>query len=1321
MGLRDIFSTQSQSEQTGYEALKLSSDGADAVTQAVTAYPRDAIVARPHRDNEGIPAMQALLESLYTTDTHSSRLSRETTNTAAAHAFELRYARERTGSSERLVTLQYVAGSDARDGMLEQQLEHRYPNTILERRRPAFLDVDAGQYVAGASLGLRRYTLYPIRSIDLDGFGSDPTGSIIQEMVGLGAQSGTTADADVIVQIMFKPAMRDWLQGVENGQGVVTDPGTETPDSTVIDGTPSVGDLIHDLKSETEVKHRNDILKWKTEWIDHDPSKRDLDVAKMLDEQDGKAWRLFFRIFAVSDDPEVAISRASKTAGMFRNYYEYRGEQTFLPQPFSRTQLPDQLQAGAHREWEDAGIVKTQNEVAGLVNVPTAEDVSSGKMRWTLAKPGDGVPPKTARCDFDALGVAGASWNEQYLAMINAVEPGGSVWFGRGVKHGIEAGVYDQWLKRPTFVLGESGNGKTKFVINIFSQAISRGDGALVIDPPGQDADEFIAEWPEDRDEDDLIVLDLNREDLRPQFNFLELPGVPEDIDPDSYAASRMIESLADDLEAMVAQAGGTDKYVGSSMKRVLRASIRGVLNSKRNVHLLDLACLVSRQENLAQFAQWMDEERITFIRERARQYADNKTDDDLDPLAGRMDEWIHNDIVRDMIATRNPSFSIHEAVKDGKVIVVKFGDGSGDNLKQLLSTALIRRTYTSKQIVGDEDPFWLFCDEFDSVVTPQSKMESIVSEARKFNYRCFLCCQSPANQLYDDMKKAIADNAKTFVAFGPGSKSNCKFAATQHTIDWTDFQNVDPFKFYLKVIDDENVDTNSFLVEAPTPLDELQADVAGIEPRTQTEIDALKQHSLEQYGRRIKTAEEQRESSYFGGEGGGATLDNGDDSSLSVADDRRDLIETLSCKAAYDAVIHATKDQYVQSMIDMADEPDLFSAAVDVGREAADDDADPTGVYGRFLRYLRDVDPQAAEQMHMGVFSSVVESLSEVEICEDDGRTQITCTNDAPTRFKGTGDDRTSGGLAHGKTLQDAYEPLTRLGLEIQIVEQTGEREVDAIGKLRESLPELEALHRGEITFRQFKPALEQFKRDQPLLYELTGGEDVTIEAEKSTARSPGKTARNLAKAYETGQKCLFLAAPDKVHRVYNGLTDPPFVREDEGDRTRLYHVRKLSIGEETPLRPNTTRENHWYLDHETGDLVLTDGQEEETELARFDSLDAVESSLDAYPDDTRSVEAARIGQNGDWRYVKRPFDPRAAFGESRAEWPTDEHYEVLSVEDESLLCLVAGVLGPLRRLRDPEGHGHSTETQQPEASNSADETQPAEATLTDDIRNLF
>lgn len=218
-------------------------------------------------------------------------------------------------------------------------------------------------------------------------------------------------------------------------------------------------------------------------------------------------------------------------------------------------------------------------------------------------------------------------------------------------------------------------------------------------------------------------------------------------------------------------------------------------------------------------------------------------------------------------------------------------------------------------------------------------------------------------------------------------------------------------------------------------------------------------------------------------------------------------------------------------------------------------------------------------------------------------------------------------------------------------------------------------------------------------------------IEAEKSTSRSPGKTARNLAKAYEQGEKCIFITTPDRAHRVYNGLTDPPFVREDTGERARLYNVRTLSIGEETPLRPNTAEENHWYLEHETDDLVLTDGNGEE--LARFDSLDAVQSSLDTYPADTRSVDEELVGRNGDWREVKLPFDPREFSGKL----PTEEDdYEILAHDGDSSLCLLDGVLGPLNRLID-RGAYRPSDTRKQREEPVSDEEQTSDTDASENV----
>ena len=702
--------TPEQATADRYETLRV---GSQLVEFANQAQEQEAIGVRPHEDNGGIGAMHDVLTALHSVETESSGIVRQRTeNVSPAHAFEIRYAA--ADRNERVLSLQYIDGTSGRDSVLERQLQNEYSNSLIETQSARFLPLREGRYVAGATLALRRYTLYPIQSLELDGWRSDPTGSIMQEMVGLGDGDGSEG-ANVAIQVLFKPAQRSWLSGVENGEGV--------GDVDDVEGTPSVKDLTYELRQPSYEIHRP--VPWQRETIEHAPSKKDKDVAKMLEGQDGKAWRVYIRVFAAARDESVAQRRAANVASMFKNYYEFRGEQTFIPQPLSTQDLRDEFDRATRREWSDCGIVKTQHEVAGLMNIPEAADVATSKMRWSLTKPGDGVPPATPRFPFAEQGLENASQNERQRAIFDASASGEPFYFGWGSKHEVEAGIYQRYLDAHMFAAGRTRYGKTTFLEHFCSQVFERGEGALVVDPKGKDADDFIREWPDDRPEEDLVVMDLglNPEgegyENVPRFNFME---IPPGYDPDSRFAATMIEALADDLTAMVAQSGGSDNYLGALMKRVTKAVARGLLKSGRGVTLLDLACACSSQAGLSEFARWMDEDRIAFIRDTAHRF-EEKEDSDLEPLAGRMDEWIHNDAIRDLISARDPSFSIHEVVNEGKVVVVRFAEGAGESERRLLTTALIRRTYASKRVCDNVDPFYLVCDEFDKIVTEESNL----------------------------------------------------------------------------------------------------------------------------------------------------------------------------------------------------------------------------------------------------------------------------------------------------------------------------------------------------------------------------------------------------------------------------------------------------------------------------------------------------------------------------------------------------------------------------------------------------------------------
>lgn len=176
-------------------------------------------------------------------------------------------------------------------------------------------------------------------------------------------------------------------------------------------------------------------------------------------------------------------------------------------------------------------MILKKAEVAALGHLPDSSVVRTNKIRWSTSRAGVGVPIGMPRFDFKARGLANATQAEKQLAMFDASEKGQPLWYGWGAKMDTEAGLIPHNLDAHQFVGGATRVGKSTFLINFASQAIfRRGSGGIIFDPKGKDADDFIREWPDDRPEEDLIIMDLgedpdgNEYEKMPRFNLLEMP-----------------------------------------------------------------------------------------------------------------------------------------------------------------------------------------------------------------------------------------------------------------------------------------------------------------------------------------------------------------------------------------------------------------------------------------------------------------------------------------------------------------------------------------------------------------------------------------------------------------------------------------------------------------------------------------------------------------------------------------------------------------------------------------------------------------------------
>lgn len=1145
---------------------------------------------RPYKDDGGLQRGMQLLSSLHDVQLEG-RVRKQ--NVTPGSAFELVY-----DDDEEILQYRFAPGDEGMHDRLDRQLKTYYGDSDIVEIEPEFLDMAAGQYVAAARLKLRQDDSFlPIKhfKLDPDHFETDPYDSITSEMVG----APHRPNADVMVQIMIKPAIsnatwdrRNWYHGIGKTVRRLKESKSGFDAGAVLKETASAigGGQLDGVESD----ERQNFTKYREEASN---SK----AANIVASQRGKkGYHVDIRVVAVSDSKEEAMSRVEETAGMYRKFYDSSYEQGFTPKFFKQKQLDSFLESMASREWTgtDQGITFATDTLTGICHVPT--DLNTQEIEYTMSKSGRGIPPRTPRFDYDAHDLERATSDPGaiQLAMLSEDDPARPYWYGRGKKNGIEAGVTPEILNIHQFVGGGTGMGKTTFLVNQASQIMNRGHGCLIFDPKGKDADEFLREVPEDR-EDDLVFVDLTDEyDEQVTFNFME---VPSNAPPDSRAFASAVEALADDVVAIAAQAGGDDNYWGALMNRVTRTLIRGMAKSGRDCTLLDLACCVADSDNLDKFHNWMDEERIHFIRESAKRIAD-KEDSDLEPLAGRFSQWIENDAVRNLISNPDSTVSIQEAVEDGKIVVVRNDPSSGETEKRLFATALIRRAWVAIREAEDNPPFYVICDEFDSIVTEESNIHKILSEARAFDFCLTLACQNPSNQLPTKVEKAIANQCKTFISYNPGGDEDARLIAKQHSrdIEWEDLMNMSPYTFFMRTLDDNDQLTHSYKVRAFPPVGEVRTEQTGQPGRTDAELDALKRTSLAEYGTTQLTPEEQQEVSHF------YSGEQQDAEPTAAASD-------LSEKAWRNQALKAVYDETIRN-----GDPGGWIAVADC--------------VDRLNDYLPDTTVSDAGKAWRKVLQEIPDPYIDRREVEDEMQVKP-----LDTGFLNLGDSENDGKAEHWAPMADAYVPMTQLGFIFEIPEQTGDAMPDGLARLDDVL----AIGPDDDP-ETIADTVNSYRENHTLLHRLAGTKAAYIESEHTTGSTqPSQTVRNLAQAHNAGHRCLFFAREEVAEDVYDTVAVEPFCcrsNHPTDDERRFYTgTQTLTIDGETITRPGG-RENVWVYDEQTGEYILRDG--EGTVHARFETAADIFTDASAYPDGgDRNVKPPVIPEyemDGDLREVE-------------------------------------------------------------------------------------
>jgi len=363
-----------------FETTVVDADLADTIQAQKPDIPLTKIAPRP--ENDGIDAARELVNTLYTVRTGQL----DYRNESPVQSFEVWY-------DESKVKFLFKPANEVLRERFEKQALDKHPGSKIETYHTRFPEVEEGDFVAGATMDLRKMFYYPIKTPveGVETFEEDPYGPLTSEMVvqeerTSDGQQVASDDCRMLVQVVFKPAKRTWSQKLPFGVDV-EDRGMELKDGRLKDS------LGRQVAGEVEVK---------------DASRKMKKAGEQIAKQRGQpGFYTRIRVLAISPYREIAERHARGVAEVFETYYNAVTEQGLVSHPLPEDQLRETVEKAASRTLSlglrekfatSEKTILTPPELAGIAHIPS-DDIQTPNVDWTYTESSPGVPADAPQFD----------------------------------------------------------------------------------------------------------------------------------------------------------------------------------------------------------------------------------------------------------------------------------------------------------------------------------------------------------------------------------------------------------------------------------------------------------------------------------------------------------------------------------------------------------------------------------------------------------------------------------------------------------------------------------------------------------------------------------------------------------------------------------------------------------------------------------------------------------------------------------------------------------------------------------------------------------
>ncbi|MFZ7112640.1 MAG: type IV secretory system conjugative DNA transfer family protein [Desulfatiglandales bacterium] len=386
-----------------------------------------------------------------------------------------------------------------------------------------------------------------------------------------------------------------------------------------------------------------------------------------------------------------------------------------------------------------------------------------------------------------------------------------------------------------TYVVGQTGTGKSTLFLNMILQDIQNGEGIGLIDPHGELIEEILPCIPDERKKD-VIIIDPRDYQFPVGINMMEAK-TPYEKD---FCVNYLIEVFGTLYDL--------DQTGGPIFEMYMRNALQLLLDQPATFKptVLDVPMLF---QDRAFRSSLLKQSTNTYVHNFWKKEAevaggDARLENVAPYITSKLSRFIYNDIVRAILGQRVSTIDFRKAMDEGKIVLMDLRKGIlGDTNSHFVGMILVGKILTAalgRTEVSDKSTlkkFYLYVDEFQNLATPT--FVSILSEARKYGLALTLTNQY-ISQLEKYIIQGILGNVGTLISFRVGS-SDAEILTKEFAeiISKNDLMGLSNWHAYIRLLIDGSISA-PFNIRTILPTKSERHEI----------VEEIRQHSREHYTR---------------------------------------------------------------------------------------------------------------------------------------------------------------------------------------------------------------------------------------------------------------------------------------------------------------------------------------------------------------------------------------------------------------------------------------------------------------------------------------